>query len=38
MFNSQTYVRTLGYPFLFGEFGIDGNLNISWKYFMQYLK
>ena len=37
LFNTQTYVRTLGVPYLLGEFG-NNNPDIPWKYLMQYLK
>lgn len=37
LFNTQTYVRTLGVPYLLGEFG-NNNQDIPWKYLMQYLK
>lgn len=37
LFNTQTYVRTLGYPYLLGEFG-NNQQDIPWKYLIQYLK
>lgn len=37
MFNTQTYVRGLGFPFLFGEFG-NNQRDIPWKFLIRYLK
>lgn len=35
-FNTQTYVRSLGVPFLIGEYG-NNTQDIFWNYLMQYL-
>lgn len=37
MFNTQTYVRGLGYPFLLGEFGNDKQ-DIPWKHLIRFMK
>ena len=37
MFNSQTFVRGYGYPFVLGEFG-NNKRDGPWKYLMKYLK
>ena len=36
LFNTQTYVRALGYPYFLGEFG-NNQRDIPWKYLMKYL-
>lgn len=37
MFNTQTYVRGLGYPFLLGQFG-NNQRDVPWNYLIRYLK
>lgn len=37
MFNTQTFVRGYGYPYLLGEFG-NNQRDIPWKYVIQYLQ
>ena len=37
LFNTQTYVRALGYPYFLGEFG-NNQQDIPWKYLMKYLQ
>lgn len=37
MFNDQTYVRALGYPFLLGEFG-NNCQDIPWNFLMKFLE
>lgn len=36
MFNTQTFVRAKGIPFLLGEFG-NNNKDIPWNYLIRYL-
>jgi hypothetical protein len=35
-FNSQTFVRALGFPYLLGEFG-NNQQDTPWNYLMKYL-
>lgn len=37
MFNTQTFVRGLGHPYLLGEFG-NNQRDIPWNYLIKYLK
>lgn len=37
MFNSQTFVRGLGYPYFLGEFG-SNTRDVPWLYLLQYLR
>jgi aryl-phospho-beta-D-glucosidase BglC (GH1 family) len=37
LFNTQTYVRGLGFPYLLGEYG-NNNQDTPWKYLMTFLR
>ena len=37
LFNTQTSVRALGYPYFLGEFG-NNTRDIPWNYLIRYLK
>lgn len=37
MFNTQTFVRAKGIPYLLGEFG-NNNKDIPWNYIIRYLE
>lgn len=37
LFNSQTFVRAMGYPFFLGEYG-NNCKDVPWNYLIRYLK